>query len=534
MKSTFQDREDLAIYFAPSEDMLNLWINILKGKYPEFDSKEFSSLVEKSFENLQKFSNIFSASSLKPLMDDLLDADESGSLKNAPFIEKIHWLDAKNIILNLKEIFEGKGIKHIFYFNTPNPLWDFEVTQNLMQYADTYSPDYTYAENIPEGMVPDIISSSLLETIEVPYKALEDESSEIDLIPFLRKNLNDFHVEIHYEAPDLRMLRLDFSLNSLRSIRETLQILSTIDSSKNPYVQLEAAIKKSPQVLYTLPSYLEVELISKCDYQCTFCPRQFTSIDPHVMDKTIIDKIEDYLNDSLQDVTVAFGGMGEPMLHPDILSYMKQLLPNDALRRLVIETSGYHMDAILKDLENISHQEKILWIINFNSLENYESIHAAPSQAKEKVVQHLDELIEIYKKNEWNLSNIYMQMLKMEENEDETDAIYAFAKERDISFLLQKYNTYNHLMPQKRVSDMTPLERSFCWHLRRDLFIRSNGSIAYCKQDVAGSRDIGDLHESTVKDIFEQRRNDFIQNYQMDYPESPDCKACDEYFTFNF
>ena len=73
-------------------------------------------------------------------------------------------------------------------------------------------------------------------------------------------------------------------------------------------------------------------------------------------------------------------------------------------------------------------------------------------------------------------------MLKIEENEDELDNIFKLTDDMKVEFLLQKYNSYNKTLPEKRVSDMTPLERSFCWHLRRDMFIRANGDVSFCNR----------------------------------------------------
>jgi spiro-SPASM protein len=131
---------------------------------------------------------------------------------------------------------------------------------------------------------------------------------------------------------------------------------------------------------------------------------------------------------------------------------------------------------------------------------------------------------------------VHLQALKVEENESEIDALYALAEELGASFLLQKYNRYAGLLPERRVSDMTPLERYSCWHLRRDLFIRANGDVAFCKQTVDPNKPTarGNLAMHSLADIWAQQRKDFVLNYQGKYPAHLPCTGCDEYFTFNY
>ena len=80
---------------------------------------------------------------------------------------------------------------------------------------------------------------------------------------------------------------------------------------------------------------------------------------------------------------------------------------------------------------------------------------------------------------------------------------------------------------------MTPLERSFCWHLRRDIFIRANGDVSFCKQDIKKERVLGNMETSSLSKIWLQQKENWLDNFYKKYPQNPNCKVCDEYFTFN-
>jgi radical SAM protein with 4Fe4S-binding SPASM domain len=83
---------------------------------------------------------------------------------------------------------------------------------------------------------------------------------------------------------------------------------------------------------------------------------------------------------------------------------------------------------------------------------------------------------------------------------------------------------------------MTPLERYACWHLRRDLFIRANGDVAFCKQTVDQRKNSarGNLDKDALAEIWQNQRADFVANFRGQYPTYLPCATCDEYFTFNY
>jgi hypothetical protein len=53
-----------------------------------------------------------------------------------------------------------------------------------------------------------------------------------------------------------------------------------------------------------------------------------------------------------------------------------------------------------------------------------------------------------------------------------------------VPIILQKQNVYLGRVEDRRYSDLSPVERIPCWHLQRDLFILSDGTVGFCKQDV--------------------------------------------------
>jgi len=439
----------------------------------------------------------------------------------------------------IQDLFSQHKYQNILFFDTLYLLFDKKITNHLLSIHDEYKADYSYAENLPSGICPVIFSNFLIKALQANIVNIETNDTQdklpelpMPLAQYIEKNINKFHVEIHYELPDLRMYRLDFSSKTYRSFYKTILFYENIKDFENPYSEIQTIINKQPQILFTHPSYIELEIFSDCDMKCTFCPRQFISTDKVEMSLEKITELTKIVDNSYKDTSITIGGLGEPLLHSQALSVLEKLLNFNNLNSLILETNGYHLDKIYQLIEH-EHFHKFKLIVNINSLSHYEELHGVNSL--ERIKDQLQEYATLVKDKDENLlKNQYIQMLKMTTNENDVDELFVYIQELGFEFLFQKYNRYIDLMPEKRVSDMTPLERSFCWHLRRDLVIKANGDIPFCKQDIQNKATRGNIFTDGFDKIWENQKQSWIQNHKKEYPNSPDCKNCDEYFTFNY
>lgn len=442
---------------------------------------------------------------------------------------------AASEIAAIRNIFADKKVTHICVANGIFPLMDLALTQKIAGIHSEYRADISYGENLPAGIAPNFVSRDFLESLDI----MEAKDSDLEGMPvraFVEKNINQFHAEVHYEEPDLRLLRLDFSLGSKRSLVKTAAFLEKLQNKNEPYAELEGLIEKSPELLVTFPSYIELEFCSVSEHKSFFSPLSVIGQQKHLLSRDNFAKVKAYVATGLGDTSVAATGLGEPLENPDALNYLQELLDDGNIRYVFVETNGIHLDKLLP-LAVHAAAGKLRLIALLNSLEKYAEYSGAPAAALEKVKRNIRSFTSALQSAGRNAQEIvYVQAFKVEENEAEIDALYALAEELGASFLLQKYNRYAGLMPERRVSDMTPLERYSCWHLRRDLFIRANGDIAFCKQTIDQSKNSarGNLSKDELADIWSAQRKDFVLNFQQKYPGHLPCASCDEYFTFNY
>ncbi|MDH4261942.1 MAG: spiro-SPASM protein [Spirochaetia bacterium] len=443
----------------------------------------------------------------------------------------------------LKHIFSDKNIESVYYIDSIYSIGDLMLTQKLFEIHNEYSADYSYIENAPPGLAGVFFNRSLFEAMQMEENELSDTSNIDKAIPdsiaiplseYIEKNINHFHVEIHYEHPDLRLLRLDFAGKTTRSIQSSNDVFNKCGENNDYYIELEDLYNKAPELLHHFPSYLELEIYGGCEYACTFCARQFImNPDAHMLTLENITSITNFIQTGLNDTSIAIGGLGEPLEHPQIVDIINHLLTQKYIPMVVLETNGRHLEKIISTFDH-SEIHKLRIVVNFNSMNNYQQMHGAKNGDKEIVIQNIEKCCGLLsKKNESYKKNIFIQTLKIQDNETELDELYDLSDKYGISFLLQKYNSYIGLMPEKRVSDMTPLERFFCWHLRRDLYIKSDGNVVFCKQDIQNLKTRGNINNNSMEDIWKTSLDDWKNNYNNVYPQCPDCKNCDEYYTFN-
>lgn len=425
-----------------------------------------------------------------------------------------------------KETFAETGSDHIIRIFADTPFLDLSIISEMIALHLEYLAEFTYSDNLPEGFSCEIIAKDLVENIP----GMKEKS--LPLTQVIRSNINQFDVELYYKGPDIRDKRLSFRSSHPRD-RRIMENLFDIHGSRPPYEEIKALIEKNPGSLYIAPSYLEIELTGRCDLDCIFCYRKSLPAERGDMDLSLFDKIVTEMDTFALPYTICFGGSGEPLMHRDFLAFARRAAESPLAERIIIETAGHYLsDEIIEFLRN-EKNEKFHLIINCNGCdeETWRQIHGANHfQRVSKTIDALSSLTEAEGKE----PRLHLQIMKINETEKWLDRYYDHWEEKKVPVILQKQNTFLGRIEDRRYSDLSPLERTPCWHLQRDCVILSDGTVAFCKQDVTGEKARGSLKETTLTELFEKGRDDFLANYRGEYPPQPDCRNCDEWYTFNF
>ncbi|MCX7677937.1 MAG: spiro-SPASM protein [Spirochaetes bacterium] len=424
-------------------------------------------------------------------------------------------------MLFLKKFFRNSDFDHALVVHADSPFLDSEILHEMLQLHTTYLPEYTYSENVPPGFCGEIVSKTLMESVP------DEVQPSISISSLIKANLHKFDVEIYYSHPDIRDRRVSFRSSDPRDRRIMERIVEFYGRIPR-YKDIGEVFRQFPQVLYVSPSYVEVELTGKCELECIFCFRKSFSAEHGNMDPSIFQKILQDMRYFQLPYHICIGGSGEPLLHPQFYELMEMALAEESVATVIIETNGVLADA------NFAHfisraKERIRVIVNLNGIDEktYLSLHGKDYFSK------VASNVELLRNTILEPECLYVQIMKINETEKFLDAYYDMWEQKGVPIILQKQNTFLGRIQDRRYSDLSPIERIPCWHLQRDLYILYDGKVSFCKQDVEGKFNRGNVKEVSLKEIFENGMSHFVENFKGNLSKNPDCAICDEWYTFN-
>ena len=247
-----------------------------------------------------------------------------------------------------------------------------------------------------------------------------------------------------------------------------------------------------------------------------------------------LDKFKDLaknISDFSSEAVVSLSLWGEPLAHPNFIEFVKALLQYSGLS-VLIETDGQLVtpelaETLSKEVVNCKERSNgykpIIWIISKDALDQnmYETMRGKGSSEYPVSLKKAKDAVEILKP--LFPDAVYTQFLRTKYNEEQLEAFYHSHKETG-GMIIQKYDNFAGLMPDLKVTDLSPLVRGICWHQRRDMVILVDGSVPFCREYMLDNH-FGNVFSESLESIWDKGK-------AMEFCEK--CRNCDEYYTFNF
>lgn len=527
----------LVILFASSKS-LHMFDKVFAGK----------SSFERSLDWAQKVKEIvdseiilFGDYSIKK--ECLLSLDQMNLQCSCRFEEE--WTVHK-LFQEFSNVTKEKNAENILFAWADSPFINSEITKKILDDHLEYSAEFTFADGYPEGLCPEALNSGTSSILSELSMTLQKEVGEKEvcrtsIFDLIKTDINSFEIETVISDEDYRLFRLHFNCGTKANLLACTNLFALgIENLSLEEISQKAV--KCEKILKTLPSYYAIQITDKVNLSSIYKPDILEKQDgrtfmPLSDFKALIEKISLFS----ENAVVSLSAWGEALCHPDLPEMIATVLEKPALS-VLLETDGLLMTETLADkiksivdsaADRISGgeiQEKIYWIVTLDSFSplKYKEVNGN-FDSYEKAFSSVGLLQKYFP------SQVYPQFTRMNENENELEAFFRFWSDKQSpsagKLIVQKYDSFCQLLPDRKPADLSPLERNPCWHIRRDMTILVDGSVSFCRSCLKNGI-IGNAFKEKLEDIW--ARLDSEVKCQMDSKYSKFCEKCDEYYTFNF
>lgn len=451
-------------------------------------------------------------------------------------------LDGKDVVMHCVPGEDMHGVLQLLLENYPG--------YDVYLFADLYAPfvdgalaeryaamtveriaHYTYGEHYPRGIAPQALSAEavrILAGIASGNNRPFDDEAIMDLMGL---DINSYDIEIDVSPVDFRRYRLDLRTRSRISCRLIGQLLSNaaVPPEQFGIEQLAELITGDSGVQRTLPAYVELDLSDNCNLNCCFCPRQALGTggvsDGPFVEPGQVGQLIGQLKELNPEAMVALSPYSEPLLHPQFREIAAHILDNGF--RLLVETNGVCLTDQLLSFFADQPVDQLIVIVSLDTLNSEQYAEWKGEVDYQKLMTDLECLFTLKPRNS------FVQVLHMEGLAEEVDGFYRFWKKHQERVLPRKYNSFCGVLPERQITDLSPLRRAPCWHLQRDLVIRADGSVNLCKQDLQANFMRGNVWQEGLAAVWERLHDDFQNHLKSGFQQPQLCQGCDEWYTYN-
>lgn len=419
----------------------------------------------------------------------------------------------------------GEGADDIFYFFADCPFLDGEIARNMHANHRRYFADYTFADGYPYGLTPEILTKDTLARLRGLAGEGQGAPDRETLFTLVKKDINSFDIETEISPTDMRMLRVSLCADTERNY---LLLRRIVENGGRDAKSVCNVLGQKPEIQRTLPAFFPIQIVERCPHACMYCPYPVFGGDilsksgfmPVQSFSALLEKIAAFTGEAVIDISL----WGEPSLHPHIYEIVSAVLEHPGLE-LVIETSGVGWEPGIFSRISRSPSKSPTWIVSLDaaSEELYRTLRGVGfAEARRSA----EELIALFPARTW------VQAVRMKENEDDLEKFFKSWKTRTENVIIQKYDTFSGLLPDRKVADLSPVRRFPCWHLKRDMVILLDGTVPLCREDVHAATPLGNALQEDLALIWDRAQTTYRSHLSEVYPGI--CAACDEYYTYNF
>jgi spiro-SPASM protein len=443
-------------------------------------------------------------------------------LSGARVIVRESWTTA-DLLDELQKAVEGH--EEAFYFHADCPFLDIDLARRMHANHRRYWADYTFADGYPYGVTPEILTRDTVARLRAFAAEVPGAPDRATIFTLISKDINSFDIETEIAPTDMRLMRLSLSADTERNF---MLLKRVVDRGGRDVRSACAALVDHHEIQRTLPAFYPIQIVERCPYACSYCPypafggniREANGIMSVEDFSRLVGKIADFSADAVVDISL----WGEPAYHPRIFDCIMAALAVPGID-LVIETSGIGWEPGLFARVKDASSKEPRWIVSLDAAS--ESVYRAlRGEGFAEAERSANDLLSLFPARTW------VQAVRMKENEEDLEVFFKTWKSRTDNVIIQKYDNWSGMLPERKVADLSPLKRFPCWHLKRDMAILLDGTVPLCREDVQRSALLGNALREDLDVIWARGEKTHEAHGEGKYTGI--CARCDEYYTYNF
>jgi spiro-SPASM protein len=444
----------------------------------------------------------------------------------------------------------GEGADAVLLAWADEPFLDDALAAKMLEDFRRYRAEYGFADGYPIGLAAEIVAPRAIPAIRrlasslPPGPGTGSEIGRDSLFVAIQKDINAFDIETDISPVDLRDLRLTLACDSLRNalLVERLAAAGVADAAS-----ALSSIPENLGLLRSRPAFVQVQVASGCPQACKLCA--YPVFGPALVGggilaarrdmprdrfAALLDQVVRFCEDAVIDISL----WGEPSMHADIGGLIEEVMARPSLS-LIVETSGIGWNSAL--VEGIAERHgspgRIDWVVSLDAAtpELYAELRGP---GFEEATAFAERLLALFP------GRSHVQMLRARDSEAELEAFWRGWKKKTDKVIIQKYSRSAGLLPERKVSDLSPLARRPCWHLKRDLSVLVDGTVPLCRDYSQGDIVLGNVFEPgsgrpagieaawAAGEAYHAAHIEACRSGDGSFFPSP-CEACDEYYTYN-
>lgn len=291
-----------------------------------------------------------------------------------------------------------------------------------------------------------------------------------------------------------------------------------------------------------LPISISFEPTTSCNLRCPECPsglRSFTRPTGMLQD-TLFQKSIDELAPTLTYLTFYF--QGEPYLNPQFLDMVSYASKKNIYT--ATSTNAHYLDDEKAKQTILSGLDRLIISIDGTTQETYEQYRVGGSL--DKVIEGTKKIIEWKQKLKSNTPHVIFQFLVVKPNEHQIEEVKTIAQELGVDKVVFKTaQIYDHENGSPLLTSIDKYARyklqsdgtfaiknkleNHCWKMWHSCVITWNGSVVPCCFDKDAHYKLGDLQNTTFKNIWNSEAyKKFRASLIRSRKEIDICKNCTE------